>query len=248
MYKIKRFSWEGRVSGAGIGTVVGASLANKLSRGSGKAQLIGAGLGLAGGYYLGHKLDKITDKWKARQEAREEKKREEKAANDRRYRYPTKELESEYPAIVELGGMPKEYYQMAEICKKVDSSARYPSWGDGDEYMSPSVSELEWIEDTILGNSHWKSDLSDIPLIWLGCQGECELIYDFRKNQWYDQAYHPKKRITNLKSYILKIYDTDLKSYGLTNNGTPYLDDEYIEEVKNYYTDIIKIIKYSKLG
>lgn len=247
MYKIKRFSWEGRVSGAGIGTVVGASLANKLSRGSGKAQLIGAGLGLAGGYYLGHKLDKHIDKTAAQRKKREELAREQKVAEARKYQYPTKDLEKEYPAIVELGGMPKEYYQMVEICKKVDALDSYPSWGDGDEYQTPSTVTLSDVEDVIIGEDEYYSDINKFPLIWIGSQGYGLLTYDFNKHQWFDASYRTPKRVTNLKSHIIKIYEDDMKNYGYDDKGA-FLDEDYIQEVIEYYTDIIKIIKYSKLG
>ena len=163
-------------------------------------------------------------------------------------KYPTKDMENFYPAIKEFGGLPKEYYQMVDICNKIDSTARYPDWGDGDEYMVPRITELEDIEKILLNKyEYYKGSINNYPLIWIGCQSESELVYDFNKHQWFDISYSPRKRVTNLKSHILRLYEIDIKNYGYDKKG-PYLDKDDIKKVQDYYTDIIRIIKSSKIG
>lgn len=231
IYKIKRFGRIGSMlGGAFLGGYAGGAIG---MRKSDKAAGIGSVLGALGGAYLGYKMDKCMPK------------PEPPRIKDDRKNISN---ESESVEIMKLGGLPKEYHQMNEICKKIDSSARYPDWGDGDEYMSPWVTGLNDIEDILLNRCKFhKGSINDYPLIWIGYQGECELVYDFNKRQWFDISYSPRKRVTNLKSHILKLYENNIKNYGCDEKG-PYLDEEDIKQVQNYYTDIIRIIKSSKIG
>jgi hypothetical protein len=110
-----------------------------------------------------------------------------------------------------------------------------------------TVKQLGMEIDSFLKLDSYKGSINNYPLIWIGCQGACELVYDFNKHQWFDISYSPRKRVTNLKSHILRLYEIDIKNYGCDEKG-PYLDKDDIKKVQDYYTDIIRIIKSSKIG
>lgn len=232
MYKVKRFSTGGKTTGSILGAGIGASIGKAIGR-SPKAQLIGAGVGAAGGLYLGHKLDKAV---------KEEDKRVSKTiAEMRKYRYPTKNMEKDFPSIVEFGGLPDEYYLISEICKK--SEPLIPNWGDGDEYQIPMVTGLNEVNDALEDGV----SMNEFHLIRIGFQDYGLLAYNFDKHKWIDLLSRNKSVVNSVKKYVLDIYYDDLKMYKDEYESEYPFDEMKVKEVIDYYEMIIKLIKSSRL-
>jgi hypothetical protein len=249
IYRIKRFSFgkkllKGVTIGAGLGAGLGAPLnddgdINGLLGGA----ILGGAIGglISTGKYL---VDKLKNKERESLEKITEDMNKAKASWEKKM-YPKKEDEADYEKITALGGMPKEYYQAAEIKKKM-AQGEYIKGLNEDQYLIFGIVPLSTFEKFLERDQ--KDDPA--PMIFVGCGAKAH-AFCYVNGSWIERNLKGSVKVNNLKSHIINLYKYDIDLFksviGTSGSGDKNLD--YVLSVLiDCYEYQLNIIKSMPLG
>ena len=144
-----------------------------------------------------------------------------------------------------LKWLPKEYWKLLYI--ELELKPMFPFFGDGDEYVGLYVTK-PWDlaeEDMLMMDEHDK--VCNPEIIILGDQIYEDIGYYSGPNKWfYGYEWHDgfavgKTPISNLKQFLIKVFQEDLDM--MKRNKFFGWDDDEIQSVTQYNEQAIKLLK-----